>query len=208
MQATCDGCFACQSYLLVFSLHPDVSRTVHPWGISDGSHQTWMHMPIWASDLTFHFFLFFFCRKPTEPVKMIACVVWQSPLKAIQRRAWVTVSTSLSSWRFRPNRLHCRSSWMVVAPCLTVKPHPDWSLVTEPSVYTMRSCGLLLFLFFVFLLLFLSEKLDLWLCFAWWPFSTLLSQVLWKDRFIGMAKSVWVPFPLPDLFDHCQLVYL
>ena len=32
---------------------------------------------------------------------------------------------------------------MVVAPCLIAKPHPDWSLVTEPSVYTMRSCGLL-----------------------------------------------------------------
>ena len=23
------------------------------------------------------------------------------------------------------------SSWIVVAPCLTVKPHPDWSLVTD-----------------------------------------------------------------------------
>ena len=33
------------------------------------------------------------------------------------------------------------SSWMVVAPCLTVKPSPDWSLVTEPSVYTKRSCS-------------------------------------------------------------------
>ena len=32
---------------------------------------------------------------------------------------------------------------MVVAPCLTVKPHPDRYLVTEPSVYTMRSCVLL-----------------------------------------------------------------
>ena len=30
-----------------------------------------------------------------------------------------------------------------VAPCLTVKHHPDWSVVTESSVYTMRSCGLL-----------------------------------------------------------------
>ena len=29
------------------------------------------------------------------------------------------------------------SSWMVVALCLTMKPRPDWSLVTEPSVYTM-----------------------------------------------------------------------
>ena len=29
------------------------------------------------------------------------------------------------------------SSWMVVAPCLTVKPHPDWSLLAEldPSVH-------------------------------------------------------------------------
>ena len=27
------------------------------------------------------------------------------------------------------------SSQIVVAPCLTVKPHSDWSLVTEPSVY-------------------------------------------------------------------------
>ena len=35
------------------------------------------------------------------------------------------------------------SSLMVVAPYLTVKHHPDWSLVTEPSVYTMRYCGLL-----------------------------------------------------------------
>ena len=40
-------------------------------------------------------------------------------------------------------RLLITKLWMVVAPCLTVKPHPDRSLVTEPSVYTMRSCGLL-----------------------------------------------------------------
>ena len=29
----------------------------------------------------------------------------------------------------------------MVAPCLTVKAHPDRSSVTEPSVYTVRSCG-------------------------------------------------------------------
>ena len=40
-------------------------------------------------------------------------------------------------------RLLMTTLWMVVAPCLTVKPHPDWSLVTEPPVYTMRSYGLL-----------------------------------------------------------------
>ena len=46
------------------------------------------------------------------------------------------------------------SSWMVVAPCLTVNPHQDWSLVTiEPSVNInyeiLRSA------------VFFNEKLDL-----------------------------------------------
>ena len=80
----------------------------------------------------------------------------------------------LSRWRLRPYRLHSLSSWIVVAPCLTGKPHPDWSLVTEPSVYTMRSCALLFSW---------RKKLDPWLHFAYWPFSTALS---W---FSGM--SVW-----------------
>ena len=52
-------------------------------------------------------------------------------------RHWVTVSTSIVKLEA------ALSSWMVVAPCLTVKPHPDWSLVTEPSVYTVRSYSLL-----------------------------------------------------------------
>ena len=38
---------------------------------------------------------------------------------------------------------------MVVAPCFTVKPHPDCYLVTKPSVYTMRSCGLLNVVFLI-----------------------------------------------------------
>ena len=48
----------------------------------------------------------------------------------------------LSSWSLR---LAALSSWMAVAPCLTVKPHPDWSLVTELSVCTMsmRLCSFL-----------------------------------------------------------------
>ena len=37
------------------------------------------------------------------------------------------------------------SSWMAIAPCLTVKPHPNWCLVTNTSVYTTRSCGLLFY---------------------------------------------------------------
>ena len=35
------------------------------------------------------------------------------------------------------------SSWMVVVRCFTVNPNPGLSLLTEPSVYTMRACSLL-----------------------------------------------------------------
>ena len=64
------------------------------------------------------------------------------------------------------------SSWTVVAPCLTVNPFPEGSLVTEPSVYTVRSCA------------------D---CFACWPFSTLpafpgfLAGVCGGDAGIGVG---------------------
>ena len=43
------------------------------------------------------------------------------------------------------------SSWMVVTPCLTAKPHLGWFLVTGPSVH----CEVLRFA------VFLNEKLDL-----------------------------------------------
>ena len=54
----------------------------------------------------------------------------------------MTASTSLVKLEVGTVRA-ALSSWMVVAPLLTVKPYPDWSLVTEPSVYTVLSCGLL-----------------------------------------------------------------
>lgn len=40
--------------------------------------------------------------------------------------------------------LHSISLRVVVPPCCIVKSHPDQSLVTRPSVYTMRSSDLLL----------------------------------------------------------------
>ena len=45
------------------------------------------------------------------------------------------------------------SSWMVVASCLTVKPQPDWSLVTDRAI----SVHYVVLQFAVFL----NEKLDL-----------------------------------------------
>ena len=68
------------------------------------------------------------------------CVVRLSPLEAIQRRAWVTASISIVKLEVE-TVWAALSSWMVVAPCWTVKPHPEWSVVTESLVCTVRSCG-------------------------------------------------------------------
>ena len=55
------------------------------------------HMLIWTSHSTFHFLNYFkvsFFSELIESVRMMACVVWLSPLEAIQQRACVT-----TSWR-------------------------------------------------------------------------------------------------------------
>ena len=139
-QATCEGRFARQSswsFPPDISLHSGMSRAVHPQEFSKVDVDHW-NMPVWASHI------FTFCIKLIESVRMMACMVWLSPLEANQRRAWVTASTSIVKLEFFFLTVYAAvSSWMVVTPCWTVKPHPDWSLVTEPSVYTMRSCGLL-----------------------------------------------------------------
>ena len=99
-------------------------------------HVEYQHIPFWASHSTFQF-----CTRHVESERIMACVVCLL-FEEIQRRAWVTASTSLVKLEVGTVRA-ALSSWMVVAPLLTVKPYPDWSLVTEPSVYTVLSCGLL-----------------------------------------------------------------
>ena len=82
---------------------------------------------------------------------------------------------------------------------LDMKPHPDWSLVTKPSVYTMRSCGLL----FSWMRSLICDP-----SFACWPFSILLSQVFWQECLTETPESIWVLFPLLGLLELCQLAYL
>ena len=96
-------------------------------------------------------FLFFVASSST--VRMMACVVRLSPLEAFQQRAWMTASTSTVRLEVE-TILAALSSWIVVAPCLTVTPHPDWSLVTEPSVYIHYEV-------LWFAAFFCKEKLDL-----------------------------------------------
>ena len=80
--------------------------------------------------------LFTFCSNFIECVSMIVCVVCLSSLEPIQRKVWVTVSTSIVKLEVEIVQA-ALSSWMVVAHCLTAKPHPDWSGVSDPSVYTV-----------------------------------------------------------------------
>ena len=86
---------------------------------------------------------------------------------------------------------------MVVAPYLTVKPHIDWALVTEPSVHTMRSCGLLL------------SWMEAW---SLTPFCLLaISDSAFPNFLAGASRLTWrpesvrVPFPLLGLLELCQL---
>ena len=105
-----------------------------------------------------------FCSKLDESVRMIAHVIWLSPLEAIQRKAWVTASPPLWSWRLRPCRLHCLHGWWLHLhldngggsshPCLVFG---DWAISVHYQIL----------LFAVFL----NEKLDLCLQVACWPFS-------------------------------------
>ena len=55
---------------------------------------------------------------------------------------------------------------------------------------------------------FLNKMLDLRLCFACWPFLSMLSQVFWQEHLKEMPESVWVFFSLLGLLELCQLAYL
>ena len=122
----------------------------------------------------------------------MTCVVRLSPLEAVQWRAGATASTSIIKLEVETVK-DVLYSWMVVAPCLTVKPHPDWSLVTGPSVHIHHEV-----LRFV---VFFNGKLDLRVCFACWPFSTVLSQAVWQECLTETPESVWVLFPLLGLLE-------
>ena len=85
-----------------------------------------------TSDITF-------CSKLIESVRMIACGLtvtsWGKPAEGVGER--LHLYRQAGGW----DRLHCLHGWWPHWPCLTVKRHPEWSSVTDPSVYTMRSCS-------------------------------------------------------------------
>ena len=88
---------------------------------------------------------------------------------------------------------------MVVAPCLTVKPH-----LTGLRWLSHQCIHYDVLRFAVFL----KEKLDLWLCFAYSSFSTVLFHGFWQECLVETLESVWVLFSLLGLLELCQLAYL
>ena len=125
-----------------------------------------------------------FYNKLIGSLRMVACVVWLSSLEAVQWRAHVTASTSLVKLEVETRALF---SWMMVTPCLIwqwIKTCPDWSLVTEQSVYTVRSC------------------ITNWEAWSLFCLLTILNSAF-QNFLAGVShrESVWVPFPHLDLFE-------
>ena len=96
-RATCDNCFVRQSICSVISLHSVMSRAVHPQVFSKAdAGRTLTH-----ASLGFSFRILLFSCKLVEPVRIMACVVWLSPLEAVQGRACVTARFHLQVQNFR-----------------------------------------------------------------------------------------------------------
>ena len=89
MQVTCEGCFPTSLSAQSFPFPPACPGQYAHW-----SFRRWM-----ATIDTFQFRLsiqlFTFCSKLIESVRIVACVVWLSPLEAIHQRTWVTASISI-----------------------------------------------------------------------------------------------------------------
>ena len=113
-----------------------------PTGIFEGGCR-----PLTHSSLGLPFHRFLFCNKLIESVRMMACVVWLSPLETIQQRVWVRTWPPLSPvlhW-FNGCTLY------IYVGCTDLMDAPWWQrnpiltgLWWQLLVCTVRSWGLLL----------------------------------------------------------------
>ena len=127
LQTRCDICCACQSICPFIPTDSGMPRVVDP---RKSLQSKTMHgcvpvgQPIAVST---------FCYRFIESVRMMVCVICASRLEASHCVACGTASTSMV--RLEIFTLWAPlSSYTILSPCLTVNPHPDRSLVTEPSV--------------------------------------------------------------------------
>ena len=164
MQATYDGCFARQSLCSVVSLHSGMSRAVHPQEFSkvDVDHR---HIPVWASHSTFHFLYqaYWICEEDGMCGRTV--ISWGSPAEGTMGDFF---------------HLHCQAGGLDRI-CCTVFMHCSRTLLDReaPPWLVVGDWAISVHYEVLRFAVFLKEKLDLWLCFACWPFSTVLSQVVW-----------------------------
>ena len=142
MQGTCDGCFLSA----VVSIDSSMSRTVHPEESSRVDVEHW-HMPFWTSHFTFHFLqqAHWICEDDCFCGLTVHLLRQSNGTHEwlLQARGWdhigctVFVDGVATCLRYRALYIYQLIDWLIV------KPHPDYSLVTELSLYTMESCSLL-----------------------------------------------------------------
>ena len=167
MQTTCDG--------------PSSQSMQHFQGSASMS-------TVWASHFTFHFWQQTQWICEDDGVCGLTVVSW-----AVQQWPWVTASTFIVKLEV-DNAL---SSWMVVAPCLTVKPilvFGNWAISVHYEILHFAD--------------FFNKKLDPWLLFPFWTFLAVPSQIFWQECLIEMLELIWAPFPLLGLLKLCQLEFL
>ena len=194
-QASCEVCFAPQSLLGHFRSLRHVQGS-SPKGVFEGGCR-----PLTHSSLGFPFHFSFFCSKLIESVRMTACAIQLSPLEVFQRRAWVTASTCF--------HLHCQAGGWDRINCAVFMDGSRIFFVSEAPPWLVFGDWTISVRYEVLrFAVFLNEKLDLWLCFACWTFSTVLSRIFWPECLIETPEFVWVSFPLLGLLELCQLAYL
>ena len=178
-QDTCMGCFVRQYICSVIPFTPacpgqHTHRRFRRWVSTVDTFQSGLPIP-----------LFTFCSKLIASVRMMAVGSDCHLLRQSSGRHGWLLSPPLSSWRLRPYKPPL-SSRMVVAPWLTLKPHPNWFLVTTISLhYEVLQFAV-----------FLNEKLDLWLCLPAGhldsAFIRFLARVSHRHTGIGLGT-----FPTP-----------
>ena len=133
-----------QSICSVIFSDSGMSRTMHPQE-SSKVEVGLCHMLVWASYSTLNFFH----SQPIKCVTIMALVIWLSPMEAIQRRTYVSVSTFIVKLEVETLQVALYSS-MLVAPGLTGT--VDW--VSSELDEILQFVRFSLF----FLLLFFSTK--------------------------------------------------
>ena len=156
-------------------------RSFRKWMLTTDTFQSGVHIP-----------LFTFCSKlanwicEEDGMCCLTVTSWGNPAEGFH--------------------FHCQAGGRNLTGCtvfmdgghtlLDSKFHPHWSLWLshQCTLWGLTVCCFL--------------EWEAWLCFACWPFSTVLCQVVWQECLKEMLESVWAPFPLLGLLEVCQLACL